>query len=84
MTSAFVLVNCRFPFDNRITEQISAMQHVVGVYRTEGRYDLIVKVTAETEEKLREMIATRLDKINGIDATISLIAKEQFDKLVVS
>jgi DNA-binding Lrp family transcriptional regulator len=84
MTSAFVLANCHFPFDTRIKEQISMMQQVVAVYRTEGRYDLIFKVKAESEENLEEMISMQINKLSGIDGTILLITKEQFDKAVIS
>jgi DNA-binding Lrp family transcriptional regulator len=77
MTSAFVLVNCHFPFDTKIMNEISMMPHVSAVHRTEGRYDLIVKVTAESEEKLQEVISMNINKIPGVDATISLtVAKD--------
>ena len=84
MTSAIVLVNCHFPFDTRIKEQLAMMQQVVAVYRTEGRYDLLFKVNAESEEKLKEMISMQINKLTGIEGTVLLIAKEQFDKAVIS
>lgn len=77
MTSAIVLVNCRFPFDSRIMDKISIMPYVSAVYRTEGRYDLIFKITAESEAKLQELISMQINKIPGVDATISLtVVKE--------
>jgi DNA-binding Lrp family transcriptional regulator len=76
MTHAFILVNCHFPFDARIREKVSAMQQVLAVYRTEGRHDLIVKVAAETEEALRDVVSSQIGKIQGVDATISLITKD--------
>ena len=72
MISAFILVNCRFPFDSRIKEEISRMPFVSTIDRTEGRYDLIVKVDAETEDKLREAVAKDIGRIRGVDATVSL------------
>jgi DNA-binding Lrp family transcriptional regulator len=72
MTSAFVLINCHFPFDGKIMNKISNIPHVLTVHRTEGRYDLIVKVSAETDEKLMEIISKNINKIDGVDATISL------------
>jgi DNA-binding Lrp family transcriptional regulator len=73
MIGAFVLVNCHFPFDMRIMQEISKIPSVTDVYRTEGRYDLMVKVNAETEDKLRNMISRDFNAINGIDATITMI-----------
>lgn len=52
------------------------MQQVLAVYRTEGRHDLIVKVAAETEEALRDVVSSQIGKIQGVDATISLITKD--------
>lgn len=75
MVFAFVLVNCHFPFDTRIMQQISMMQHVSAVHRTEGRYDLIIKVSGESEENLKEIVSLQINKIRGVDATILLIAK---------
>jgi DNA-binding Lrp family transcriptional regulator len=50
---------------------------ITDVYRTEGRYDLIIKVTAETEAKLKEVITKNIDEISGVDATISLTIVEK-------
>jgi DNA-binding Lrp family transcriptional regulator len=72
MISAFVLVNCHFPFDTRIKNEIAKMSSVSAIYRTEGRYDLIVKLDAETEDKLGEVISKDISTIRGIDATLSL------------
>jgi len=73
MISAFVIINCHFPFDTRILHEISKLPSVTNVYRIEGRYDLIVKLTADTENKLNEVISTDIKTIHGVDATLSLV-----------
>jgi DNA-binding Lrp family transcriptional regulator len=80
MVAALVLVNCHFPFDTRILEEISNVPMITDVYRTEGRYDLIIKVTAETEEKLKEVITKNIEEISGVDATIPLTIADQATK----
>ena len=71
MASAFVLVNCHFPFD------ILKMPSVANVYRISRRYDLIVKVNANTEEEVKEIISTDINRLRGVDATVTImIAKE--------
>jgi DNA-binding Lrp family transcriptional regulator len=72
MISAFVLVNCHFPFDIKIINEISRMPFVSAVHRTEGRYDLIVKIIADTEDNLKEVISRNINTIKGVDATLSL------------
>jgi DNA-binding Lrp family transcriptional regulator len=77
MMSAFVLVNCHFPFDIRIMDEMSKMPSVANVYRTSGRYDLIIKINANTEDELKEIISTDINTLQGVDATVTMIiAKE--------
>ena len=72
MISAFVLVNCHFPFNSSIKQEISRIPIVSMIHRTEGRYDLILKVDAETEDRLREAITKDIGTIRGVDSTVSL------------
>ena len=72
MVSAFVLVNCHFPFEKRIMAEISKMPFVSDIHRTEGRYDLMVKVKAETEDGLKEVISKGISAVKGVDAILSL------------
>lgn len=72
MVSAFLLVNCHFPFDVRIAEQISKLAFVSNVYRTEGRYDLVVRLNANTKDILREQISGDISAIQGVDDTVTL------------
>jgi len=72
MIAAFVLINCHFPFDVRIMHEITNMPSVTNVYRIEGRYDLMVKLNAETKDMLANMISRDLKAIHGVDATLTL------------
>jgi DNA-binding Lrp family transcriptional regulator len=72
MVSAFVLVNCHFPFDTRIKDEISSMPFVSSIHRTQGRYDLIIKIDAETEDNLRDLISKDISSVQGVDGTLSL------------
>jgi DNA-binding Lrp family transcriptional regulator len=72
MVSAFVLINCHFPFDTRIKDEISSIPFVSSIHRTQGRYDLIIKIDAETEDNLRELISKDISSVQGVDGTLSL------------
>ena len=72
MISAFVLVNCHFPFDKGIMHTISKMPFVSIIHRTEGRYDLIIKIEADTEDNLKDAISKNINTIKGVNATITL------------
>jgi DNA-binding Lrp family transcriptional regulator len=38
----------------------------------EGRYDLLVKINADTEDKLKERISMQISMIKGVDAIVAL------------
>jgi DNA-binding Lrp family transcriptional regulator len=46
---------------------------VTNVYRTEGRFDIMVKINAETQDNLTSMISREFNAIHGVDATLTLI-----------
>jgi DNA-binding Lrp family transcriptional regulator len=49
------------------------MPYVTDVYRTSGRYDLLVKISADAEDKLKEIVSKDIGMIHGIDDTVTLI-----------
>ena len=73
MSTAFVLVNCHFPFDPTVMDKISKMPAVTSVDRTEGRYELFVKIRGETEGDIRSIVAQEFDSISGVDATLVMM-----------
>lgn len=73
MSTAFVLVNCHFPFDPTVMDKISRMPAVTSVDRTQGRYDLLVKMRGQTEDDIRNIVAQEFDSLSGVDATLVMI-----------
>ena len=58
-------------------DEMSKMPSIANVYRIFGRYDLIVKINAYTEDELKEIISTDINTLEGVDATVTMIiAKE--------
>jgi DNA-binding Lrp family transcriptional regulator len=73
MTSAIVLLNCRYPFDTKIVDKLNGLSAVVNVYRTSGIYDLIVKVNADTENDLHKVVCNEISRIYDVDSTLTMI-----------
>ena len=78
MPSAFLLLNCHFPFDKNIMSAISGLPFVLKAHRVEGRYDLIVKIDADTDSKMADMVSHDIKKIQGIDEVQLLKITSQF------
>jgi DNA-binding Lrp family transcriptional regulator len=73
MISAIVLLNCRFPFDTRIIYELNKLSAVVFVHRTSGIYDLILKVTANTENELHKTVGAEISTIRNVDSTLTMV-----------
>jgi DNA-binding Lrp family transcriptional regulator len=54
-------------------DKISKMPAVTSVDRTEGRYELFVKIRGETEGDIRSIVAQEFDSISGVDATLVMM-----------
>ncbi len=76
MPKALILMNAELGHETDVINELKKTPHVTEVYAVYGVYDVIVKVEAESMEKLREAIATRLRKISGIKSTLTMIIVE--------
>jgi DNA-binding Lrp family transcriptional regulator len=75
-STAYVLINCEYGFQEEIIDQLKELPELVEVYAVCGSYDIIVKVTADTINKLKETISLRIRKTDKITSTLTLIAIE--------
>lgn len=73
MISALVLINCRFPFDTKIVDELNKLSAVNMIYRTAGIYDLIVKISANTENDLRKTVCADISMIHNINSTVTMV-----------
>ena len=77
MPVAYVLLNCDFGVDDQsIICRLKELPEVVEVNGVSGAYDLLVKVSADTMEKLKQTISLRIRTIDNIKSTLSLIVIE--------
>jgi DNA-binding Lrp family transcriptional regulator len=72
-SSAFVLIDCDFPFSANIIEELKNIPEIVEFYRVQSIYDIIAKVNADSEEKLHEIIIRKVREIRGIKNTSTMI-----------
>ena len=72
---AFVLVNTDNGTDDDIlVDQLKRIEGIAEAYRIYGIYDIIVKVEAETIERISEVISYRLKGLKSIKSTITMVA----------
>jgi len=72
MSKAFVLINCELGSEEQIITELKTFSDVTNVQGTFGAYDIIVEVSSESVEKIRETITWKIRKIEKIRSTLTL------------
>jgi len=69
---AIVLINMK-PDAEGIAESLSAVEGVKEVHGLYGIYDIIVFVEADSMSALKDVINTKIRRLGGINATLTMI-----------
>jgi len=73
MVNAFVLINVEPGSEENVMEQLKALNILEEAYISYGVYDIVIKVKADTMEKLKEAITTKIRTTPHVQATLTLI-----------
>ena len=76
MPTAYVLINCELGHEDEIISELKNLPGVIEVEGSYGVYDMVVKIKADTMDKLKETITWNLRKIEKIKSTLTLIVIE--------
>jgi len=72
MPRAIVLVNADVGKESEVYDSIKAIPEVTEAYTSYGTYDIIAIVNAESNEKLKSIITSRIRSIPSIRSTLSM------------
>ncbi len=73
MPSAYVLINVESGGEDKVLTSLKKISNVEESYFSYGVYDIIAKVKAESMEKLKEMVTTKIRSLNQVRSTLTLI-----------
>ncbi|HYO06552.1 MAG TPA: Lrp/AsnC ligand binding domain-containing protein [Phototrophicaceae bacterium] len=76
MPTAYVLLNCDLGAESDIIKKIKQVPEVVEVSGVFGVYDIIVRVSSDDMDKLREIITWNIRKIDKVRSTLTMIVIE--------
>ena len=78
MPPACVMVNCDLEIESeqRAINKLKNVQGVIDVNEVTGVYDIVVKITSDTLESLKEIITCDIRTIDVIRSTMTLIVIE--------
>jgi len=72
MRRAFVMVNADLGSEDELESELKKVEGVVGVYQVYGVYDMIVQVEAESDQKLKEILFSRIRSLKHARSTLTL------------
>ena len=79
-SSAFVLIDCDFPFSENVIEELKKIPEIEEFYRVQSIYDMIAKVNADSEDHLHEIVIRKVREIEGIKNTLTLVIVSKHPK----
>jgi DNA-binding Lrp family transcriptional regulator len=74
LRKAFVLVNSYVGSETELQSELRRVDGVVAVYQVYGLFDLVVEVEAESDQRLKEVVFSKIRPLKRVKSTITLAA----------
>lgn len=66
------MVNADLGSEDELQSELQKVEGVVGVYQVYGVYDMVVEVEAESDQKLKEILFSRIRSLKKVRSTLTL------------
>jgi DNA-binding Lrp family transcriptional regulator len=76
MPTAYILINYEIGTEDKILNRLKDLSGVVEVSEVNGIYDIIVKITSDSLDNIKETITKHIRTIKTIRSTMTLIVTE--------
>ena len=73
---AFLLINADLGAEQDLVKELKTIENVKEVYFVYGVYDIVVKVEAETVEKVKDTITWKIRRLERVRSTLTMIVIE--------
>lgn len=77
MTTAFVLINCDIGSGDRVLSELKAISRIKETRGVFGAYDIVTKIEAPSSEMVKEIISSKIRRIERIRSTLTLMEVER-------
>ena len=67
MSLAFVLINTDMGSETEVSNELKKIEEVKEVYGVYGVYDLVIRIEAETLQKLKDAISNKIRTLKSVD-----------------
>jgi DNA-binding Lrp family transcriptional regulator len=76
MPIAFVLINSELGKEEELLKELRSIENVKEAHFVYGVYDVIVKVEAESMEKLKDLITFKIRRLSNVRSTLTMTVTE--------
>ena len=76
MAYAYILINSELGMENKLIKKLRALHEVTEAYVLYGVYDIIVKVEAENQQVLKDVVFTKIREMDEVRVTSTMIVIE--------
>jgi len=77
MPLAFIMVNAEIGSEDEVVKKLKEIEHIKEAYLVYGVYDIVAKVEAKTMEKLKEVIASKVRRLDKVRSTLTMIVVKE-------
>ncbi len=72
MPTAYVLITCDLGAEESLIQELIEIEGVKEALGVFGIYDILVKVEAQTEDKIKEIVTLKIRRLKKANSTIAL------------
>jgi DNA-binding Lrp family transcriptional regulator len=76
MPMAFVLINTEIGSESEVLDDLKKIEAVKEAYMVYGVYDVVAKVSANTMDKLKEIVTWHVRRLDKVRSTLTMIVIE--------
>ncbi|MDH5482033.1 MAG: Lrp/AsnC ligand binding domain-containing protein [Candidatus Bathyarchaeota archaeon] len=77
MPTAFVLINTEIGSEADVLKDLKKVEGVEECFAVYGVYDIVARVTADTMDKLKEIVTWRVRRLDKVRSTLTMIVVEE-------
>ena len=77
MPTAFVLINTEIGAEAEVLKSLKNVEGIMEAHAVYGVYDIIAKVTADTMDKLKEIVTWNVRRLDKVRSTLTMIVVEE-------
>ncbi|MEK0340127.1 MAG: Lrp/AsnC ligand binding domain-containing protein [Nitrosopumilus sp.] len=76
MNITYVLISCEVGAEKSILAELKSLESVKELSGLFGSYDIIVKLEATSEEKIKDIVVSKIRNLKKIRTTVTLRVKD--------